>query len=102
VLIDRHTLTIVTDYFDAPHLFGFVCSQKLYLSEKIIASIAKQILQALEHASELGIRHRTLDESCIYVTSYDPKKQLISIKVGGFETYFLDQLQLDINKQDEE
>jgi len=37
VFHERHTLTIVTDYFDTSSLFGFICSQKLYLSEKLIA-----------------------------------------------------------------
>lgn len=71
VIIHRHTLTTISDYCDAPRLYSFICNQKLYFSEKVIAQIARQILEALQHAAQLGIRHGSLDESCIYVTNYD-------------------------------
>lgn len=47
ILVDRSTVTIIQDFFDAPTLFQFIVSQRQYFSEKIIASIATQILEAL-------------------------------------------------------
>lgn len=37
VIIDRKTITTVSDYHNAPKLFSFICSQRQYLSEKIIS-----------------------------------------------------------------
>lgn len=40
IIANRNTLTMVSEYFDAPGLIKFISMENQYISEKIIASIA--------------------------------------------------------------
>ena len=68
------TISLVMDHSDAPRLLPFISAQKQYLSMKVIAHIAQQLLQALHYAQNLYISHRSLDESCIFVSWFDQKR----------------------------
>lgn len=40
ILVDRNMITFVQEHVDAPKLIPFICSQKQYITENIIAQIA--------------------------------------------------------------
>ena len=93
IFVENSQVTLISEYINAPRLLPFICKQKRYLSENHIAMIAKQLYEILWYARSKGISHRQFDADCIFVTDFNHDKNIIQIKIDGFERYYFERLQ---------